>query len=376
MKVAIFGGAFNPVHNEHINIAKAAIDTLGLDKLIVVPTAVSPHKSGKLMAEDRDRLNMCRLAFGDIDKVEVSDYEIDCGGVSYSYKTCNHFKQLYPDSQLFFLMGADMLRIFPQWKNPQEIISKVSIAACAREDSSIFEQYKLQVEQTFNTKVYPIKYVGLKVSSTRIRVLACLKEDISALVAPKVAQYIKDNGIYAIDGIYKAKDFLIEERWGHTIRVSIMCAENAQRADLSESQAITMAALHDVAKYLKADSPLLQGFTCPEGVPNPVVHQFSGAYVAANYFNIKDDTIINAIKWHTSGCADMTKAEKLLFLCDMLEEGRTFPHVDELRDAFYKDIDYCLYLSLKHQNDYLKQTGLPIYEKTQQAFNYIKEKFQ
>jgi predicted HD superfamily hydrolase involved in NAD metabolism len=224
--------------------------------------------------------------------------------------------------------------------------------------------------------VYPIKYVGLKVSSTRIRVLACLKEDISALVAPKVAQYIKDNGIYAIDGIYKAKDFLIEERWGHTIRVSIMCAENAQRADLSESQAITMAALHDVAKYLKADSPLLQGFTCPEGVPNPVVHQFSGAYVAANYFNIKDDTIINAIKWHTSGCADMTKAEKLLFLCDMLEEGRTFPHVDELRDAFYKDIDYCLYLSLKHQNDYLKQTGLPIYEKTQQAFNYIKEKFQ
>ena len=98
MKTAIFGGAFNPVHNEHINMVKSAVAGLGLDRVIVIPTFISPHKSGCLSARAKDRLEMCRLAFNGI--AEVSDYEVKRGGISYSYVTCRHFKKLYEDDEI------------------------------------------------------------------------------------------------------------------------------------------------------------------------------------------------------------------------------------------------------------------------------------
>ena len=118
MRIAIYGGAFNPVHNEHVNIAIAAVKRLELDKLIIMPTFRSPHKSGQLIARAKDRLEMCRLAFAGIPCAEVSDYEIKRGGVSYSYLTCRHFKKLFKDDELYFIIGADMLESFSLWREP------------------------------------------------------------------------------------------------------------------------------------------------------------------------------------------------------------------------------------------------------------------
>jgi nicotinate-nucleotide adenylyltransferase len=374
MKIAIFGGAFNPVHNEHINIAAAALRELKLDKLIVMPTATSPHKSGKLCADGQKRLAMCRLAFEGMDGVEVSDYEVKKGGVSYSYLTCRYFKKLYPEDELYFLVGADMLKSFPKWKNPQEILSLVTLAACARESESDFLTYLKETERAVGKKVAVVHYVGKSVSSTRIRTLAALGEEIKAYTPQRVCQYISDNGVYLIKKLLKVKDFITESRWKHTVGVALMCAENCDRAHLTEREAITMAALHDVAKYLKNDSPYLKGFTIDEDVPEPVVHQFSGAYVAGNYFKIKDERLLNAIKYHTSGRENMTEAEALLFLCDMLEEGRNFDGVEELREAFKGDLYDCLYLALERQVQYLNTTNKPVYSLTERAYNYLKEK--
>jgi nicotinate-nucleotide adenylyltransferase len=374
MKIVLFGGAFNPVHNEHINIARAAVERLKPDKLVVIPTAISPHKKGKLAASNEQRLEMCRLAFKDIPCAEVSDYEIANGGVSYSYITCNHFREMYKDADIYFLVGADMLENFPKWKKPEEIVSKVKLAACARENQDDFEGYKNIVESKFNCIVETIPYVGKKVSSTRIRVLAALGEQICLYEPQDVCQYIKDNGIYFMPNLVKVKELLTEERWQHSVRVAIMCAKYAEYAQLSEEQAITMGALHDCAKYLKKGDKLLEGFTLDEDVPAPVVHQFSGAYVAVNHFGITDESLINAIKYHASGRENMTKTEALLYLCDMLEESRNFDGVEELRDIFKRDLYACLYAALKHQVTYLKSTGKPIYGLTEKAYNYLKEK--
>ena len=84
MKLGIFGGSFDPVHNEHIRLAEAAIQTLGLDKLLVMPAYAPPHKPWKTLAPDEDRLEMCKLAFSSVEKAEVCDYEILQGGTSYT----------------------------------------------------------------------------------------------------------------------------------------------------------------------------------------------------------------------------------------------------------------------------------------------------
>lgn len=375
MKIAIFGGAFNPVHREHVNVAEAAVRELKLDRLIVMPTAISPHKSGNLLASGEDRLRACRLAFSGVGCAEVSDYELARGGVSYSYLTCEHFRQACPNDEIYFLIGADMLENFPRWKNPGRILECVTLAACAREDEKAYERYKKQVESALFTRVQRVSYVGERVSSTRVRALASLGEDVGEYVTPEICQYIRERRLYLLEGLQGVKQFLKPRRWAHTVRVAAMCAEHAHRACLSEEQAITMGALHDVAKYLPADSPFLKGFTPPEGVPEPVVHQFAGAYVAEHCFGVTDRVLLDAIRYHTSARPAMTAADTLLYLCDMLEEERSFAGVDELRRLFEGDMDYCLYVALKRQVEYLRSTGAPVYGLTEKAYLYLKEKY-
>lgn len=374
MKIAILGGAFNPVHREHVNLARAAVNELELDKIIIMPTAVSPHKSGKLSADFWQRYEMCRLAFASIPQAEVSNFELTRGGVSYTYLTCAHFAELYKSAKRWFIIGADMLDNFPEWKHPDKILQTFSLAACARENNSGFFESKRRVEELFNTGVKAINYVGEKVSSTEIRTLAALDEEFDRYVNCAVGQYIRDNGLYYLSGLHGVKKLLTPERWAHTVRVAVLCAENAARANLTERQAITMAALHDCAKYLPADSPLLKGFTPPKDVPPPVLHQHSGAFVAKNRFGVTDKTVLSAIACHTTGRADMSDADALLYLCDMLESGRKFEGVDELRAIFKRGLRECLYAALTRQVEYLKSLDKPIDGETLNAYKYIKDK--
>lgn len=374
MNIVIFGGSFNPVHREHVALAKAAVKKFKPQKFIIVPTSVSPHKSGTFIAPAEDRLEMCRLAFSDIPCAEVSDYEIASGGVSYSYITCEHFRSLYPQAELYFLMGGDMLASFPSWKNPERILACVTLAAGARESMGELKKSRSEVERTFCVKVERVHYTGAKVSSTRVRTLACLGEKTGAYVLPAVRQYIKSRGLYLNSNLVRAGELEKKSRWAHSVRVAVMCAENARRARLTEEQAIAMAALHDVTKNLLPDSPYLKDFTPPDGVPSPVMHQYSGAYVARRFFGLEDENLLNAIRYHTSGRAGMSQAEMLLYLCDMLEEGRSFDGVDELRRIFYeKDLPYAMLAALEHQITYLNAVGGGIYPLTKQAYLYLKE---
>lgn len=376
MRIAIFGGAFNPVHREHVNLAKAAVKELALDKIIIMPSAISPHKQGRPVVDFWRRFEMCRLAFSCIKQAEVSNYELTRGGISYTCLTSSYFRALYPHDKLFFLIGADMLKSFHTWKNPQEILANLTLAACARETTESFLSYRQNVEKLFNTHVETISYVGDAVSSTRIRTLASLGEDFSGYVDEKVCQYIKENGLYALPNLWKVKELMPKKRWLHTLGVAVICAENASRAQLSEEQAVTMAALHDSAKYLDGTSPLLKGFSCPQGVPEPVVHQYAGAYLAEHVFGVTDKTVLEAIACHTSGKENMSPADKLLFLADVLEESRTFDGVEELRAIFKEDMDKCLKEQLKRQIEYLNGTGANVYNLTQKAYDYIKENNQ
>lgn len=376
MRIAIFGGAFNPVHREHVNLAKAAVKELALDKIIIMPSAISPHKKGRPVVDFWRRFEMCRLAFSCVEQAEVSNYELTRGGVSYTCLTSSYFRALYPHDELYFLIGADMLKSFPSWKNPQEILSNLTLAACARETTESFIAFKKNVEKVFSTRVGTISYVGDAVSSTRIRTLAALGEKFCEYADEKVCQYIIDNGLYALPKLWKVKSLLPEKRWKHTVGVALICAENASRAHISEEQAITMAALHDCAKYLDSDSPYLKGFKCPQGVPPPVVHQYAGAYVAEHEFGITDKAVLDAIACHTSGKENMSSADKLLFLADVLEESRNFDGIEELRALFNEDMDKCLKEQLKRQIEYLDTTGAPVYNLTRKAYEYIKENNQ
>lgn len=374
MRIAVFGGAFNPPHREHVHLARLVVEKLKLDKIIIMPSAISPHKSGKLTVDYWQRYECCRLAFGEIPQAEVSNYELTKGGVSFTYLTCEHIAEQYPDAERFLVVGGDMLESFTSWKNPQRILQLFTLAACAREKKDSFISSLNKVEQTLNAKVVAIDFVGEHVSSTQVRVLAALNADFSKYVTEKVCQYINKEKLYLIEKAQTVRDMLTPNRWAHTVRVAIYCAENASRVGLEEERAIRMALFHDCAKCLPDNSPYLADFVPPKGVSSVVLHQYSGAYVAKRFLGENDDLVLDAIKYHTTGKENMTDAGILLYLCDMLESGRNFDGVDYLRGLFKQDLYVCFKEALYHQLNYLRGQNAPIDALTQSAYDWIKNK--
>ena len=370
MRIGIFGGSFDPVHSEHIAAVRAAKEHLRLDKIFIVPSHIAPHKRGGANAEGSDRLNMCRLAFASVAGAEVSDCEIAGGGTSYTYLTCRAFAKSYPDAERFFLVGADMLEDFFTWKNPEDILSNVTLAAFGRGDDGVCDLQE-RFYARFQKRFVAVPFCGKEVSSTALRVDLAFSRPVPAL-NDAVLDYIHKRGLYCYPAIAPALALEKEERQKHSYRVALMAARSAKRWGVIESKAILAGALHDCAKYVPLSSPLLKGFTPPDNVPEPVLHQYTGAHLAEHEFGVSDGEILLAIKYHTSGRANMSALEKLIFLSDMLEEGRAFEGVEELRTLFDIDIDMCLKEALARQVNYLKGTDKPVYPLTQEAYEWAK----
>ncbi len=382
MRIGIFGGSFDPVHTQHVSLAEAAIQNLRLDRLFVMPAAAPPHKIGKTLTADETRLRMCEIAFAPLEKVEISDYEIAQGGLSYTYLTCRHFRTLYPDAEIFWLVGTDMLRDFPTWKHPESILNDVTLAVCARaEKEGWIERERAAFSRRFGKEFAVVGYNGADVSSTRIRVLAGAGENVEAFVGKEVAVYIAENGLYEIAGAKAALALENPKRKAHSLRVAETAAKKAVEMRLSERKAIAAGLFHDCAKNLESTSPLLDGFSLKTEwgeVPEPVLHQFAGAYVAQTAFHVEDADVVNAIRFHTSGRAEMSELEKLVFLADMVEEERIYEGVENLRALFWAKkgtgaLDECLERALEETVIYLKKKGADVYPLTLKAYEWIKK---
>ena len=199
MRIGIFGGSFNPIHNGHLNVIKTAKDRLSLDRLIIMPAKVAPHKQNAQMADEKDRYEMCRLAVMNIDGAEVSDYEISKDEVSYSVITLRHFKELYPDAELCFIMGCDMLLYFKKWYKYEEILSLAALACYPRANGEIGQMETAAEElRKLGGKVEIIGVIPFEVSSTQVRELVQSGRDISRYLPESVWKYIVENKLYRV----------------------------------------------------------------------------------------------------------------------------------------------------------------------------------
>lgn len=385
-RIGIFGGSFDPVHGEHVELCKRAIECLRLDKLFVVPAKTPPHKTYKRLSDDSVRLEACRLAFADLPQCEVSDYEIACERTSYTYLTCRYFKSAFPNATLFWLVGTDMLRDFPTWKNPEEILQNVTLAVCARaEREGWIEDEQANFERRFGKKFAVIDYNASDVSATKIRVLAGAGMDVSEYTPPAVAAYIREKGLYRVPRAEEMLASLSEKRAAHVLRVAETAALRASSLHMDERRVITAALFHDCAKEIGLDDERLRGCSLAAygNVPKNVVHQFTGAYLAEHYYGVTDEDVLNAVRYHTSGRENMSPLEKLICLADMVEDGRKFEGVERLRALFWQNdetlpveerLDECLRASLEHVTEYLQRERKTIYPLTLQAKEYYERK--
>lgn len=195
MKIGMFGGSFDPAHNGHRKLALFMKEALSLDKLIIIPTSMSPFKTTG--SDSEDRYNICKLAFPE-DFFEVSRIEIERGGKSYTYDTIAEIRKQIPDAELYYIIGSDHLLCFDQWYRYRDILSLVTLCAVSREsalDEEELSRYADEKLRPYGT-VRIIDYEPFEISSTEIRRMVSAGGDVRAVLPEGVEEYIKARGLY------------------------------------------------------------------------------------------------------------------------------------------------------------------------------------
>lgn len=197
MKIAVFGGAFNPVHNGHINLVNHYINLLKPDKILIIPTANPPHRGNNNFVRQEHRFNMLKLAFGSYSKVEISDIEFNMQGKSYTYNTISKIKKLYDNADIYLIVGEDQFLYFDKWYEYQKILDEVTVCTAQRNKNKA-QKLKAFAENVLNSKKYIIAdFDPVIVSSSEIREKLKNNERVDDLIPEKVLNYINENELYS-----------------------------------------------------------------------------------------------------------------------------------------------------------------------------------
>lgn len=197
-KIGIIGGTFDPIHYGHLIAAEWAKDELNLDKIIFIPAANPPHKELQEILDEKYRYLMVSLAIKDNKNFTISDHEIQRGGKSYTIDTLKHFKKVYPNSELFFIMGFDSLLSLPTWKDVEGLEELCTFIVATRPGYTLDQNDNIydKLPSGIGDKVVFLEIPEIEISSSLIRERVRKGKSIKYLVPEAIEKYIYDNNIY------------------------------------------------------------------------------------------------------------------------------------------------------------------------------------
>ena len=198
MSIALYGGSFDPIHIGHLITAENALETYNLEKVIFIPSYITPLKGRELEASDKNRFEMTKLSTKDNFKFEVSDYEISKEGVSYSYHTVKYFSELYKNKKIYFIIGTDRAKDLKKWYNISELSKLVTFIFVARDEEDLFKI--VEGDDTFYKSIsYEImKSPIIEISSSLIRDNSKNKKSIKYMITNECRSYIEELSLYGI----------------------------------------------------------------------------------------------------------------------------------------------------------------------------------
>ena len=376
-RIGIYGGTFNPPHMGHFRAAEHAVEALKLDRLLMIPDRIAPHKTlPEGSPAPFQRLEMVRLGVGDSSKIVASDLELNRQGPSYTYETVEQISCANPNAQLFLIIGTDMFLSFDRWRYPQRIWDKATLAVLyrgERDEKAAIEAQKIALEG-LGAKVVLVENPVLPISSTDLRRMLVFR-CASQFLPESVERYIYENGFYGVGQDYKNLSLdaleqavvrlLKPSRVAHVLGCKQTAVELARHYGADETDVARAALLHDVTKAL--DGPL-QLTLCREygtilsafSSKNPkTLHALTGSLVAQRIFG-ENPAVVAAIACHTTGKVGMNLLEKIIYVADYMEPNRDFSGVERLRTLAFEDIDKALKLGLQMTLDLLRCQGREI----------------
>ena len=195
MRLGIFGGAFDPIHNGHLLLAEQSREQCQLDEVWFVPTKIPPHKEADSLSPDADRVEMLKLATAGRPEFVVSEIELNRAEVSWTVDTLRQLRDERPDDELFFLIGADSLRDFPTWKEPETIAELASVVAVNRGEASL-DELTAGLKPELSASVRLVTMPGISISATDLRSRVSAGKSIRYLIPRAVEEFILAQKLY------------------------------------------------------------------------------------------------------------------------------------------------------------------------------------
>lgn len=387
-RIGIFGGTFNPVHIGHIQAAKQALTALHLDRVLLIPDHIAPHKELPTGSPTpQQRLDMLRIAVQDCPGLEISDIELRREGISYTYLTIQELKRLYPHDQLVLLMGTDMFTSFDSWRNPEEILKNASLGVFCRGDKKEKQAIAAQKErmEAMGAQVELAHNDVIAISSTQMRRLLAFR-CAGSFLPEGVLEYIREYRLYNTRAQWKnlpmealepiVLSLLNPNRVAHVLGCRDTAVALAKRWGADETDAARAGILHDITKAIdgplqltlcEAYGKILDDFS--RKYPK-TLHALTGSLVAERIFG-ENKAVVDAIAYHTTGKADMNLLEMIIYVADYMEPNRDFPGVETLRQLAFSDIQAALRLGLEMTMEHLKEQGSEVSPASREALAWL-----
>lgn len=203
MKIGIFGGTFNPPHKGHARMVEKMVKELSLDKVLIIPNKKPTHKRCDDLADNEDRLNMCRMAFKN-PIYEISTMEMDRESDSYTIYTVDEILKKYPNAELYLIIGSDMFLMFHKWYKHKELLEKCTVCVAVRENqdtinelrSYAFSNLGIYIKELDAKNIHISPMDPFEASSSEIRRLISENRSVYGIVEPEIIEYMESRKLY------------------------------------------------------------------------------------------------------------------------------------------------------------------------------------
>ncbi|MDD5803944.1 nicotinate-nucleotide adenylyltransferase [Blautia sp. HCP3S3_H10_1] len=193
------GGTFDPIHMGHLILGEQSYEQLHLDKVLFMPSGNPPHKRNRTgRASDDQRVDMVRLAIEDNPHFELSLAEMHETGYTYTYRTLEELRKQNPDTDYYFIIGADSLFTFEEWREPARICAACTLVVAVRDHAS-FDELNREIQRLsvkYHGHFILLDTMNIDVSSHQIRQWVTEEKSLKYYIPDNVISYMKENGIY------------------------------------------------------------------------------------------------------------------------------------------------------------------------------------
>lgn len=382
MRLAVLGGSFDPVHIGHLSIAEETLTRFGYDRVLLVPTSISPLKRGVSSAPPEDRLAMLSAAILGDPRLAVEDCEILRGGVSYTIETIEDIDRRYrPEGKIAFILGEDLIPTFRSWRRVEDLVARVDLILAGREGAG---------QEAFE---FPHRVLGnppIRVSSTAIRRAVAEGGAWRYLVPRGVGDLIVERGLYgsppvrpspyretsaAVDRVVLST--LSPSRYLHSRSVALLAADLCSLHGCDPEAGFLAGIAHDMCKEYPPEELIALAssdgdpISDLEGAKPSLLHARAAAQVLRVRFGVGDESILEAIRRHTYGASGMGPLAKIIYICDKIEPTRKDVPAF-LRDRLWSpDLEGLFAATVEDTVRYLRDRAHPVSEDTQRLLDEL-----